>query len=456
MSWFSNTSQIDQQIAEATSESLPSGEQNLALNLEISDVIRSKTVPPKDAMRSLKRRLLHTNPNVQLATLNLLDTCVKNGGTHFLIEIASREFMDTLVNIIIPISGSPNGEVKKLALELIQNWAIAFKSQLQLSYVDTVYKNLKEEGQPFPSPTVISQSFIDSSAPPEWTDSENCLKCNIQFSFVVRKHHCRNCGGVFCNNCSLNTLPLPRLGINVPVRVCDTCYKKLKRTEDSKSTTTFTTISAPNLASATTSDGHNVAEEDDELKRAIELSLKEAGLRVSKHITAAPIPSFTQPNLSSSSNATTDDDEDMKAAIEASLRDMGKPNKGGATDGAVSHLVNDYNNYHQGNENVPALTKKHDEILPVEEENIHLFSTLINRLETAPPGSILQEGKIQELYDNIGNLRPKLARTLGINVSKYDKLVNMHAKLSTVVRYYDKLLEDSLSMTYGKHTISNG
>ena len=72
----------------------------MALNLEITDIIKSRRVDPKDALRLLLTRLTHDNPNVQLLTLQLLDKCVKNGGKHFLIEIAGREFVDVAVSMM--------------------------------------------------------------------------------------------------------------------------------------------------------------------------------------------------------------------------------------------------------------------------------------------------------------------------------------------------------------------
>ncbi|XP_066303983.1 RUN and FYVE domain-containing protein 2-like isoform X4 [Branchiostoma lanceolatum] len=61
-----------------------------------------------------------------------------------------------------------------------------------------------------------------------WTDDKDvteCRQCDKLFSVSRRKHHCRNCGGIFCNDCSDNKMPLPSSA--KPVRVCDQCHTKL-------------------------------------------------------------------------------------------------------------------------------------------------------------------------------------------------------------------------------------
>lgn len=58
-------------IDDATSEMIPNAQSDLAKNMDICDVIRSRNVSARDAVRSLKRRLLNANPNVQLLALGV-------------------------------------------------------------------------------------------------------------------------------------------------------------------------------------------------------------------------------------------------------------------------------------------------------------------------------------------------------------------------------------------------
>ena len=43
---------------------------------------------------------------------------------------------------------------------------------------------------------------------------------------VRRRHHCRACGRVFCNDCSKNRIALPTFGYEGQERVCDGCFAK--------------------------------------------------------------------------------------------------------------------------------------------------------------------------------------------------------------------------------------
>uniref|UniRef100_A0A1A7WS24 RUN and FYVE domain containing 1 n=1 Tax=Iconisemion striatum TaxID=60296 RepID=A0A1A7WS24_9TELE len=56
-------------------------------------------------------------------------------------------------------------------------------------------------------------------------EATQCKQCQREFSISRRKHHCRNCGDIYCNSCSSNELSLP--SYPRPVRVCDVCHSLL-------------------------------------------------------------------------------------------------------------------------------------------------------------------------------------------------------------------------------------
>ncbi|KAM8705005.1 hypothetical protein ACLKA7_009460 [Drosophila subpalustris] len=92
-------------------------------------------------------------------------------------------------------------------------------------------------------------------APPAWIPDQKaprCMSCQTPFTAFRRRHHCRNCGGVFCGVCSNASAPLPKYGLTKAVRVCRECYVREVRQSQAHATQAHSQqqASRPQAASA--------------------------------------------------------------------------------------------------------------------------------------------------------------------------------------------------------------
>jgi len=94
---------------------------------------------------------------------------------------------------------------------------------------------------------------------PKWVRDESssiCTHCSSPFTFFRRRHHCRFCGGLFCNDCCHVQAAFPVwFGYETPQRVCEVCLPLLfnKRQEEREKTMEISIIrsnSGPDLVAS--------------------------------------------------------------------------------------------------------------------------------------------------------------------------------------------------------------
>jgi hypothetical protein len=95
----------------------------------------------------------------------VLETCVKNCGRRFHLQIATKDFMQELIKLIGPKYDPPQA-LQERVLGLIQIWAEAFKGVSELKEVVRTYQDLKTKGVDFPQPNVESNVAFDIPAEP--------------------------------------------------------------------------------------------------------------------------------------------------------------------------------------------------------------------------------------------------------------------------------------------------
>ncbi|CAM1322037.1 EEA1 (predicted) [Pycnogonum litorale] len=96
-------------------------------------------------------------------------------------------------------------------------------AELRKKYDDslTAMQDLERENQTLQMETQkhLTRKWLEDS------EVDSCTNCPKIFSVTVRKHHCRNCGKIFCHECSSKQATVA--SSKKPVRVCDTCFKEV-------------------------------------------------------------------------------------------------------------------------------------------------------------------------------------------------------------------------------------
>ncbi|PNY29469.1 ADP-ribosylation factor-binding protein GGA2 [Tolypocladium capitatum] len=130
-------------------------EPNLALNLEICDLINSKKgSAPREAATAIVGYINHRNPNVALLALSLLDICVKNCGYPFHLQISTKEFLNELVRRFPERPPMRSTRVQAKILEAIEEWRVTIcdtsRYREDLGFIRDMHRLLSYKGYMFP------------------------------------------------------------------------------------------------------------------------------------------------------------------------------------------------------------------------------------------------------------------------------------------------------------------
>lgn len=88
-------------------------------------------------------------------------------------------------------------------------------------------RRIQSEGGETSARSLMTRTPDPGILAPIWVPDElvaSCTACDQTFTLLRRRHHCRNCGQIYCNTCSSHAMRLSQFGYTKPVRVCDPCF----------------------------------------------------------------------------------------------------------------------------------------------------------------------------------------------------------------------------------------
>ncbi|KAH9290696.1 hypothetical protein KI387_034813, partial [Taxus chinensis] len=98
------------------------------------------------------------------------------------------------------------------------------------SYIDTNKSSeqpTEKKKGPIPEWMILRKTAEEKQ---HWVPDEavtKCTACATDFGAFVRRHHCRNCGDIFCDKCTQGRAALTADKDAQPVRVCDRCLAEV-------------------------------------------------------------------------------------------------------------------------------------------------------------------------------------------------------------------------------------